>query len=658
MIDLFYESIGFTQKEIISYEEKIVNSFDNSNELLEIKNHVHPRFKCLPEHPYTKRQLLPLTKDIGSFISFSVTVIRTGNIKMLEYESKYQCKYCKSTVTIRSQIENFNEFQSINKCPNPQCKCTYFLKIKEKSLFKDYQEIRVQENFGQLGVRSLPRSMYVTLDNDLTDVCKVGDNIILIGTVMTRYKYLKNNKKVDLQIFIKANSIQVNDSDVANMKVTDELKLNFIKFWEHYQSQPLLGRNLIVSSVAPQLFGLSFVKLTLLLVIIGGVPNYDSNSGYQIRSKSHLLLIGDSGTGKSQLLKYCQKISPRSVLTTGMGSTTAGLTVSFVRDNSREWGLESGALVLANKGVCCIDEFDSIKKQDRSSIHEAMEQQTISIAKAGIVTTLQTNCSIVAAANPKGKYDLNQSISINVTLSSPLLSRFDVILILLDTIDKEWDSKISNFILNKRDLEKKHFSKINKYFSEKCQKTEENDNDQEKENAGSLWNLEKVKSYISFIKDSLNPKISKQAKQIILAYYQKQRKTDLMNVSRTTVRLLESLIRLSQAHARLMFRNIVTIQDAIISIIVIDSSSTTKSLLGFKNHVQSIFHKNPDKEYFEISNKIIEKLDMNELLTETIVLNENNFFNTNDRNIDHSNIKNKLKENFIELQKNTDLDLK
>uniref|UniRef100_A0A6I8QBY5 DNA helicase MCM9 n=1 Tax=Xenopus tropicalis TaxID=8364 RepID=A0A6I8QBY5_XENTR len=520
----------------------------SEKQTLVMKQNFHARITGLPVCPELTREHIPRTRDVGHFLSVTGTVIRTSLVKVLEYEQDFMCNKCKHVVTVKADFEQYYTFKPPITCSNEEgCNSSKFTCLSDSSTpasCRDYQEIKIQEQVQRLSVGSIPRSMIVVLEDDLVDSCKSGDDVTVYGVVMQRWKPLYIDTRCDLEIVLKANYIAVNNEQPCGVVINEEVRKEYEGFWEKYRNSPLEGRNEILASLCPQVFGMFVVKLAVAMVLAGGVQRIDS-----------------------------------------AGTRVRGLTVTAVKD-SGEWNLEAGALVLADGGLCCIDEFNSIKEHDRTSIHEAMEQQTISVAKAGLVCKLNTRTTILAATNPKGQYDPEESISVNVALASPLLSRFDLVLVLLDTKNEDWDRIISSFILESKGCPRK---------------------------SDKLWSMEKMKTYFCLIKN-LQPKMSQDANVILVRYYQLQRQSSCRNAARTTIRLLESLIRLAEAHARLMYRDVVTTEDAITVVSIMESSMQGGALLGGVNALHTSFPENPREQYRMQCELLLERLGLQKLL--------------------------------------------
>lgn len=303
----------------------------------------------------------------------------------------------------------------------------------------------IQETPGTVPPGRVPRQKEVFVTHDLVDSARPGDEVEVTGIYKNLQDYVANMKH-GFPVFttrIEANCIRrYGDDDIVDLTEEDRAAI------QKLARNPNIDKK-IIDSIAPSIFGHQFVKRALALAMFGG-ESKDVGGKHRIRGDINVLLLGDPGTAKSQFLKYIEQVFHRCVYTTGKGASAVGLTAGVHKDPiTGEWTLEGGALVLADKGVCLIDEFDKMNDQDRTSIHEAMEQQSISISKAGIVTSLQARCSVIAAANPiKGNYNNALNFNDNVDLTDPILSRFDVLTVIKDEVNEEYDDALASFVIN------------------------------------------------------------------------------------------------------------------------------------------------------------------------------------------------------------------
>ena len=584
------ETIELTRKSLLISMKRLC---DEDPGMYTMKRHVHVRITSLPGAiPSVWLKSVPKSGQVGRFVGITGTVVRAGTLKSVEKEKRYECKTCGQLTAVTFQV-SIGDFIKPARCQGRDmagklCASTNFIEIPpdRETEYYDYQEIRLQEQIDKLEMGSIPRSISVILQADLVDSCKPGETVNILGIVSHRWDPLYKDSRPQPEIVVTANYVDVSQRQGSGSQVDDSMRSQFELFWQEYATKPLAGRDNILAGFCPGIYGLYVIKLATILILIGGVQK--DTAGIKVRGESHILLVGDPGTAKSQILKFASKLVPRSVLTTGIGSTSAGLTCTAVKD-SGDWQLEAGALVLADGGLCCIDEFGSIREHDKTAIHEAMEQQTLSVAKAGLVCKLNTRCSVLAATNPKGNYDCNKSLEVNVALGSPLLSRFDLIFVMLDTRNDDWDRIVSTFILNNE-------------LSQTKSATHQN----------NQWSIDKLKNYISYCQ-TFNPEMTSEAQTVLTRYYQLQRKTDLPNSARTTIRLLESLIRLSQAHARLMWRNKVIIQDALMSVSLMESSMMSTNMLPVESSIHTEFPDAPDSEFADISRVILKHLNLDHL---------------------------------------------
>jgi len=411
-----------------------------------IKDEVRARLINYP----LERSLRQINAEtIGKITSVSGMVVRASEVKPLAKELIFVCPDEHQTKVI--QLKGMDVKMPI-VCDNPNCKHRDFDLKPEASKFIDFQILRLQELPEDLPPGQLPHYIDITIRQDLVDNSRPGDRIILTGIVRVEQEAVAGVQRGHSGLYrlrIEGNNIEFlggrgikTDRKIAREEVSpeDEKKIQALS-----QMPDVYQR--LVDSFAPHIMGQSLIKEAIILLIVGANQRI-LGDGSKIRGDINVFLVGDPGTAKSEMLKFCARIAPRGLYTSGRGSTAAGLTAAIVRDKTGIMMLEAGAVVLGDQGLVCIDEFDKMKPEDRSALHEVMEQQSVSIAKGGIVATLNARTSILAAANPMyGKYDPFKNITENVNLPIPLLTRFDLIFVVRDIPAKEKDEKIARHII-------------------------------------------------------------------------------------------------------------------------------------------------------------------------------------------------------------------
>ena len=428
------------------------------------------------------------------------------------------------------------------KCPLDP----YFV-VHEKSQFIDQQVLKLQEAPDDVPVGELPRHILVSADRYLANRVVPGSRCVVMG-VFSIYNSQKNNKGSGAVAirnpYLRAVGIQTdlshNQASGMGMQFSDEEEQEFLEM----SRRPDLY-TLFASCIAPSIYGNADIKKAITCLLMGGSKKILPD-GMRLRGDINVLLLGDPGTAKSQLLKFVEKCAPIAIYTSGKGSSAAGLTASVQRDTStREFYLEGGAMVLADGGVVCIDEFDKMRDEDRVAIHEAMEQQTISIAKAGITTILNARTSVLAAANPIfGRYDDLKSPGENIDFQTTILSRFDLIFIVRDDHDRNRDETIA-----------KHVMGIHMGGASAQDST-----------ATAEIPVEKLKRYISYAKSRCAPRMSQEAAEKLSSHFVSIRRqvaraeqdADQRSSIPITIRQLESLVRITESLAKIELAPIAT----------------------------------------------------------------------------------------------------
>ncbi|XP_043463646.1 DNA replication licensing factor Mcm7 [Leptopilina heterotoma] len=470
-------------------------------------------------------------EQIGKLVTVRGIVTRCTEVKPMVVVATYTCDQCGAETY---QPISSMTFMPLKSCPSEDCRLNKSggrLSMQTKgSKFVKFQEIKMQEHSDQVPVGHIPRSVTIYCRGETTRCCQPGDHALVTGIFLPLTKSgftARNAAGLLSETFIDAHSIvclsNSETKDDSNSELTPE-ELEVLRGADFYDK--------LAISIAPEIYGLQDVKKALLLLLVGGT---DKKKGdIKIRGNINICLMGDPGVAKSQLLSFITRLSPRSQYTTGRGSSGVGLTAAVMKDPlTGQMMLEGGALVLADQGVCCIDEFDKMADSDRTSIHEVMEQQTISIAKAGIMTRLNARVSILAAANPAyGRYNTKRTVEQNIQLPPALLSRFDLLWLILDRADRDNDLKLAE-----------HITYVHRHSAQPKSEVEAMD-------------MSVMRKYIAMCK-KISPTVPEELTDFIVESYVDMR-ADARNKKDktfTSARNLLGILRLATALARLRLSN-------------------------------------------------------------------------------------------------------
>ena len=540
-------SVPFIESKFVESPDEILNAF--SRAIKEILQERFPEYARKIEHDIrarianfpAERSLRQINSEvITKMTSVSGMVVRASEVKPLAKELTYKC--------LDKHISKFTLLDGMSldkavKCQSPKCPYTNLAIVAEESRFIDFQIVRLQELPEDLPPGQLPHYVNVSMKQDLVDYARPGDRIILTGIVrieQERVSGVKQSESALYRLRMDGNNIEfIGGRGTKGSRRTEreEISPDEQKIIRTLSKNPDIY-NRLIASFAPHIRGHELFKEAILLLIVGSTQRALSD-GSKVRGDINVFLVGDPGTAKSEMLKFCARIAPRGLYTSGRGSTAAGLTAAVVRDASGIFMLEAGAVVLGDQGLVCIDEFDKMRPEDRSALHEVMEQQSASIAKGGIVATLNARTSILAAANPMfGKYYPFKNLTENVNLPIPLLTRFDLVFVVRDIPSQEKDREIAQHILSQHGTSGTDTT--------------------------SLIDVDILTKYLAYAKQN-DPVLTKEAENKIMEFYLKMRSVegeDKEKMITITPRQLEGLIRLSTARARILLKNQVEEDDA------------------------------------------------------------------------------------------------
>nr|XP_043902257.1 DNA helicase MCM8 [Solea senegalensis] len=538
---------------------------------------------------YNYEPLTPLrtlrASVFGRLVCVKGTVVRVSNIRPLCTRMAFRCQ---SSHTMSLPLQH-GKYATPTKCIQPDCRSHSFIPCRSSPLTHtvDWQIIKVQELMGgeQRETGRIPRTVECQLTSDLCDSCVPGDTVTVTGIVRVTNDGSSRRNKDQCMFLLYLEATSVSNSKGQQSKSSqgsrgsdevhaagEEFTLKELYAIQEIQSQPHLLR-LIVHSLCPVIYGHLLVKAALALTLFGGRQKHTDKNSVPVRGDPHILMVGDPGLGKSQMLQAVCNVAPRGIYVCGNSTSTSGLTVTLSRDaGTGDYALEAGALVLADQGLCCIDEFDKLGNQQQALL-EAMEQQSVSLAKAGIVSSLPARTSVVAAANPVGgHYNRCKTVCENLKMGSALLSRFDVVFLLLDIPDESHDRRLSEHVMANRVGKGRTSSAVVARTDNQLDTSillEHSDlplSERLQVPAGETVDAIPaclLRKYISYARQYVRPVLSPEAAQILQDFYLSLRaQAHSADATPITTRQLESLIRLTEARARLDLRETATKSDA------------------------------------------------------------------------------------------------
>jgi len=498
---------------------------------------------------------------INTFVSVEGILRKITEVRPRIVEATFRCPAGHFT----RKIQKYGKFIEPDSCATDGCSFKKLELVPKLSAFVDSQKLRIQESPEGLRGGEQPQTLDVDVIDDLSGIGTPGDRIIINGILRSQQRMIKGEKSTVFDIFLECNSLEFAEKEFEEVEINehDEDTIKAL-------SEDARIYEKITHSIAPTIYGSEEVKEAIALQIFGGIAK-EMPDGSHLRGDIHVLLIGDPGIAKSQLLRYVVKLSPRAIYTSGQSSTSAGLTATAVKDEFGDgrWTLEAGALVLADMGIAAVDEMDKMQKEDRSALHEAMEQQSISVAKAGITATLKSRCALLGAANPKyGRFDMWGDIADQINMPPTLLSRFDLIFIMTDQPEQKRDLAIAEHILKSHGIgeliaqnKKTPIPGItDEYIKEQLKPI--------------MPEIEPAlfRKYVAYAKRSCFPVLSLEAKDALIGYYLKLRGIAEQNKPvPVTARQLEALVRLAEASARIRLSNTIEQHDAERVIHIVDA---------------------------------------------------------------------------------------